>query len=59
VKEQLKQPLVLLPGLLCDAALWEPQLADLADIADFFVVDLERPKEVNRTMRSCLCGGAK
>jgi len=26
--------------LLCDAALWEPQLSDLADIADFFVVDL-------------------
>ena len=35
-----KQPLVLLPGLLCDAALWEPQLSDLADIADFFVADL-------------------
>lgn len=35
-----KQPLVLLPGLLCDAALWEPQLLDLADIADFFVADL-------------------
>lgn len=26
--------------MLCDAALWEPQLSDLADIADFFVVDL-------------------
>ncbi|HEX7813361.1 MAG TPA: alpha/beta fold hydrolase [Burkholderiales bacterium] len=36
----MKQPLVLLPGLLCDAALWEPQLSDLADIADFFVADL-------------------
>jgi len=36
----MKQPLVLLPGLLCDAALWEPQLDDLADIADFFVADL-------------------
>jgi pimeloyl-ACP methyl ester carboxylesterase len=36
----MKQPLVLLPGLLCDAALWEPQLNDLADIADFFVADL-------------------
>lgn len=35
-----KQPLVLLPGLLCDAALWEPQLLDLVDIADFFVADL-------------------
>jgi len=36
----MKQPLVLLPGLLCDAALWEPQLSELADIADFFVADL-------------------
>jgi pimeloyl-ACP methyl ester carboxylesterase len=36
----MKQPLVLLPGLLCDAALWEPQLQELADIADFFVADL-------------------
>ena len=36
----MKQPLVLLPGLLCDAALWEPQLDDLSDIADFFVADL-------------------
>ena len=36
----MKQPLILLPGLLCDAALWEPQLSDLADVADFFVADL-------------------
>ena len=36
----MKQPLILLPGLLCDAALWEPQLSDLADAADFFVADL-------------------
>ena len=36
----MKRPLILLPGLLCDAALWEPQLSDLADIADFFVADL-------------------
>jgi pimeloyl-ACP methyl ester carboxylesterase len=39
-RDQMKTPLVLLPGLLCDAALWEPQLSDLADIADFFVADL-------------------
>jgi pimeloyl-ACP methyl ester carboxylesterase len=38
--DQMNLPLVLLPGLLCDAALWEPQLSDLADIADFFVADL-------------------
>jgi len=33
-------PLILLPGLLCDRALWAPQLADLADIADATVGDL-------------------
>ena len=36
----MKQPVVLLPGLLCDAAMWDPQLEGLADIADFFVADL-------------------
>jgi len=36
----MNQPLVLLPGLLCDAALWEPQLQDLGDVARFFVADL-------------------
>jgi len=41
-----KQPLVLLPGLLCDAALWEPQLSDLADNADFFVADLTEHETV-------------
>ena len=29
----VKNPLVLLPGLLCDAALWQPQMTALADIA--------------------------
>lgn len=32
--------LLLLPGLLCDRALWEPQLAGLADLADMTVGDL-------------------
>lgn len=35
-----KPPLILLPGLLCDRALWEPQLVGLADIADMTVGDL-------------------
>ncbi len=35
-----KTPFVLLPGLLCDAALWDRQLSQLADVADFFVADL-------------------
>ena len=35
-------PLVLCPGLLCDAALWAPQVADLADVADIWIHDLTR-----------------
>ncbi|KQP49415.1 alpha/beta fold hydrolase [Pseudorhodoferax sp. Leaf274] len=31
------QPLVLVPGLLCDALLWAPQVEALADIADAWV----------------------
>jgi pimeloyl-ACP methyl ester carboxylesterase len=49
----MKQPLVLLPGLLCDAALWEPQLAELADIARFWVPDLteyESMKEMGESV---------
>jgi pimeloyl-ACP methyl ester carboxylesterase len=37
-----KIPLMLLPGLLCDAALWAPQVAALSDIADPSVADLSR-----------------
>ena len=32
-------PLALLPGLLCDAALWQPQIDGLSDIADCHVAD--------------------
>jgi pimeloyl-ACP methyl ester carboxylesterase len=35
-----------LPGLLCDAALWQPQLAGLADIAKAEVPDLTRDDSV-------------
>ena len=37
-----KTPLVLLPGLLCDAALWHGQIAGLADVAESSVADLTR-----------------
>jgi len=50
----MKQPLVLLPGLLCDAALWEPQLSDLADIADFFVADLTEQETIKDMAASVL-----
>jgi pimeloyl-ACP methyl ester carboxylesterase len=35
-----KIPLLLLPGLLCDARLWRDQVADLSAVADPFVADL-------------------
>ena len=35
-----KVPLVLLPGLLCDEALWRHQSETLADLADIVVADL-------------------
>ena len=37
-----KIPLALLPGLLCDAALWQPQVDALSDVADCRVADLTR-----------------
>lgn len=37
---QSLSPLLLLPGLLCDAALWRPQVEQLSDIAAAFVPDL-------------------
>lgn len=39
-------PLLLLPGLLNDAALWAAQVRDLADIADAQVADLTRDDSV-------------
>jgi pimeloyl-ACP methyl ester carboxylesterase len=51
----MKQPLVLLPGLLCDAALWEPQLSDLADVCDFFVADLTEQETMKDMAASVLC----
>ncbi len=37
-----RQSLLLVPGLLCNAALWAPQVAALADIADCSVADHTR-----------------
>jgi len=41
-----KPPLVLLPGLLCDRALWEAQIDDLSDIGEPSVADLSRDDSV-------------
>ncbi len=39
-------PLLMLPGLLNDAALWAAQILDLADIADCHVADLTQDSSV-------------
>jgi pimeloyl-ACP methyl ester carboxylesterase len=44
-----RMPVVLCPGLLCDPALWKPQLDALADIAEFWIPDLTR-QETMREM---------
>lgn len=48
-----RQNLVLVPGLVCDAAVWNHQIAHLADIAEFFVPPLtagETMVEMARTV---------
>ena len=42
----MKLPLVLVPGLLCDALLWRHQIAGLADIADPIVADVTRDDSI-------------
>lgn len=37
-----KVPLVLCPGLLCDGALWAPQIEALREIVEVFIPDLAR-----------------
>lgn len=49
-----RSPLMLLPGLLLDAALWAPQRAALADIADMTVADLTPYDSMAAMARSVL-----
>lgn len=41
-----RPPLLLLPGLLCDAGLWAPQAEALADVAEVQVADLTQDDRV-------------
>lgn len=41
-----KPTLVLIPGLLCDAALWRGQAEDLADMAEPWVADVTRDTSI-------------
>jgi pimeloyl-ACP methyl ester carboxylesterase len=49
-----KQRLLLLPGLLCDAALWQFQTEALADVADPMVADLTRSDSIAGMARDAL-----
>lgn len=49
-----KTPLVLVPGLLCDARLWRHQIAHLRDIADTTVADVTRGSSVREMARAVL-----
>jgi len=49
-----KIPLVLVPGLLCDAQLWAPQVAHLADIADIWLADHTRSDTMKGVARDVL-----
>ncbi|WP_257347293.1 alpha/beta fold hydrolase [Pseudalkalibacillus decolorationis] len=49
-----KEPLVLLPGTLCDDRLWAHQIRNLSDIADVKVGDLTKDDSVEGMARSVL-----
>lgn len=49
-----KIPLVLLPGLLCDAALWRAQVEGLAAIAEPLVIDLTKDDSLAGMARRAL-----
>ena len=60
-----KTPLLLVPGLLCDEALWSNQLSGLSDIADCTVTDMRHDDTIsgmakrildNAPDRFALCG---
>jgi pimeloyl-ACP methyl ester carboxylesterase len=49
-----KFPLVLVPGLLCDAQLWQSQVEDLADIAEIWIADHTRSDTMAGVARDVL-----
>jgi pimeloyl-ACP methyl ester carboxylesterase len=51
-----KTPLVLIPGLLCDRALWQGQIDEIADIADPWVADVTRDDSMTGMARRVLAG---
>jgi len=52
-----KIPLVLVPGMLCNAMSWQAQSDDLADIADIHIVDLRGHETFADIARAILAKG--
>jgi len=52
----MKIPLLLLPGLLCDRLLWQPQIEALADKVEPMVADLTRDDSMAGMARRVLAG---
>ena len=50
----MKATLLLLPGLLCDRALWAAQIAALSDVCDPWVADLTRDETMEGMARRVL-----
>jgi len=50
----MKQALVLVPGLLCDAALWAPQVKALSDIAECWIPQSLSEKSMAEMARAVL-----
>lgn len=54
-----KIPLVLLPGLLCDAALWRPQVEGLAEVAEPLIIDLTKDDSFPAMARRALAAAPR
>ena len=52
--EHASTPLVLVPGLLCDERLWQPQAERLADLADPVIANVIGDGSVSEMARSVL-----
>lgn len=53
-RPEARVPLVFLPGLLCDAALWHLQAEALADVADTHIANLTRDGSIQGMARRVL-----
>ena len=53
-RPEARVPLLFLPGLLCDAALWRLQAEALADVADTHIADLTRDGSIQGMARRVL-----